>query len=122
MNKGGFASLLRLLADGWTDREYSLVASQFTEDVFYSDPKNYTFRDRESLLAFFEDDEGRSQSCRFHNWAFDEERQLGVAEYTYVGTYRYHGTVWIELRDDKIMSWREYQHISDKDWSEFWAR
>jgi hypothetical protein len=122
MNKGDFVSLLKLLADGWTDKEYGLVASQFTEDVFYSDPRNYTFRDRGSLLAFFEDDEGLPQSCTFHNSIFDEERQLGVAEFTYVGTYRYHGTAWIELRGDKIASWREYQHISDKEWDEFWQR
>ena len=122
MNKGDFVSLLKLLADGWTDKEYGLVASQFTEDVFYSDPRNYTFRDRGSLLAFFEDDDGLPQSCTFHNSVFDEERQLGVAEFTYVGTYRYHGTAWIELRGDKIASWREYQHISDKEWDEFWQR
>ena len=122
MNKSGFTSMLKLLADGWTDREYVLVANQFTEDVFYSDPRNYTFRDRDSLLAFFEDDDGLPQSCTFHNSVFDEERQLGVAEFTYVGTYRYLGTAWIELRGDKIASWREYQHISDKDWNEFWQQ
>lgn len=122
MNKGEFTSMLKLLADGWTDREYGLVANQFTEDVFYSDPRNYTFRDRDSLLAFFEDDDGLPQSCVFHDSIFDEARQLGVAEFTYVGTYRYHGTAWIKLRGDKIASWREYQHISDKEWDEFWQR
>ncbi|HKP69193.1 MAG TPA: nuclear transport factor 2 family protein [Pyrinomonadaceae bacterium] len=122
MDRIKFGAMLKLLADAWTDREYALVASQFAEDVFYSDPRNYTFRDRQSLLAFFSDDDGLPQSCTFHNWIFDEEQQLGVAELTYVGTYRYHGTVWIEVRNGQIVSWREYQHISDKDWDEFWQR
>lgn len=114
--------MLTLLADGWTHKEYAAVASQFADDVFYSDPNHYTFRDRVSLQAFFEDDEGRPQYCVFHNALFDEIRQLGVAEFTYQGTFRYHGTAWIELKDDKIASWREYQHISSKTWDEFWQR
>ena len=122
MDRIKFGAMLKLLADAWSDREYALVASQFAEEVFYSDPRNYTFRDRQSLLAFFSDDDGRPQSCTFHNWVFDEERQLGVAEFTYVGTYRYHGTVWIEVRSGQIVTWREYQHISDKDWDAFWQR
>ena len=122
MNNGEFASMLRLLADGWTDREYTLVASHFTDDVFYCDPRNYTFHDRASLLEFFKDDDGRPQSCEFHDSIFDEDRQIGVAEFTYVGTYTYHGTVWIQLDGDKIASWREYQHISDRSYSEFWQK
>ena len=120
MNRTEFRSLLTLLADGWTHSEYELVALQFAEDVFYSDPRNYTFRSREALLEFFKDDDGRAQSATFHNSLFDEDRQLGVAEFTYIGTFCYHGTVWIQLKDDKIESWREYQHISDKSWEEFW--
>ncbi len=122
MNQTEFRSLLTLLADGWKHKEYTLVASQFTEDVFYSDPNHYTFQDRESLLAFFEDDDGRQQFCEFHNSLFDEERQIGVAEFTYEGTFRYHGTAWIEIKENKIASWREYQHISKKTWEEFWQK
>ena len=122
MNLVEFRSLLTLLADGWEHKEYALVASQFAQDVFYSDPKHYTFRDRASLLEFFEDDDGRPQYCKFHNSMFDEERQLGVAEFTYEGTFRYHCTVWIEIKENKIASWREYQHLSTKTWEEFWQR
>ena len=122
MNQTEFRSLLTLLADGWTHREYESVASRFAEDVFYSDPNNYTFRDRESLLEFFENDDGRPQFCEFHNSSWDDERQLGVAEFTYVGTFCYHGTAWIEIKNGKIATWREYQHISNKSWEEFWKR
>ena len=122
MTSSDFDELLTALAKGWTNRDYTLVAACFANDVYYSDPKNYTIRDRTSLLEFFEDDDGNPQSCTFHNRVFDRARQFDVAEYTYEGTFRYHGTVWIELKDDKISSWREYQHRSEKDWNQFWKR
>lgn len=120
MTSREFDDLLRSLADGWTNRQYSSVAASFAEDVFYSDALNYSLRGRASLLNFFEDDDGASQHCEFRLSLFDEERQIGVAEYSYKGSFRYHGTVWIKLSNDKIVNWREYQHRSDKDWKEFW--
>ncbi len=120
MTRDEFEHLPTSLADDWTNGSYEQVAARFAEDVFYSDSQNYTFTDREELLAFFRDDKGQSQSCRFHNSAFDEMRQVGAAEYTYKGTFRYHGTAWIQLRADRIASWREYQHRSEQSWEEFW--
>lgn len=120
MTENEFNNLLANLATGWTNRDYAAVADHFADDLFYSDPQNYTLVDRTSLLEFFEDDDGQPQSCKVHGHLFDEDRQCGVAEYTYEGTFRYHGTVWIELKEDKIASWREYQHRSEKDWKEFW--
>ena len=122
MQKNEFGAMLERLCDGWTSREYESVAGHFADRVFYSDALNYTFRDVGSLLQFFQDDGGKPQSCKFHNWVFDEERQLGVAEFSYLGTYAYHGTVWIEITDDKIACWREYQHMSEKTRDEFWQQ
>lgn len=120
MNVKDFNSMLEQLAVGWTSLEYEEVAAHFADNLFYSDSLNYSFNNRQSLLEFFCDDEGKPQLCEFHNSVFDEERQIGVAEYTYEGTFRYHGTAWIEIQGDKIVSWREYQHRSDKDWTTFW--
>src|SRR5688572_23477441 len=106
MTSEDFDQLLSELENGWTNRDYTSVAGRFAEDVFYSDAQNYTIRDRGPLLAFFADDGGKPQFCVFHAHLFDETRQVGVAEYTYEGSFRYHGTVWIELRNDKIASWR----------------
>ena len=114
MTHAEFQQLLTSLSNGWANKRYGEVADHFAEDTFYSDPKNYTFTNRESLQRFFEDDSGCEQSCTFHNSVFDELQQLGAAEYTYVGTYRYHGTVWIKVSDGKIASWREYQHKSER--------
>lgn len=101
-------------------KEYESVAGHFADRVFYSDALNYTFRDCRSLLEFFRDDGGKPQFCEFHNWVFDEQQQLGVAEFSYRGSYGYYGTAWIEIADDKIACWREYQHRSEKSRDEFW--
>ena len=122
MQQSEFKALVDDLAEGWTNREYERVAEHFSGKVFYSDALHYSFRERDSLLRFFRDDDGKPQSCVFHDFVFDVERQVGVAEYSYSGTHQYHGTVWIELEGDKIKRWREYQHRSDRDWEEFWNR
>ncbi len=122
MKTDGFNTMLDRLADGWTERCYKSVADHFADNLFYSDSLNYTFRGNSSLLEFFEDDDGERQSCKFHNAIFDESRQLGCAEYTYKGSFIYHGSVWIRIVDDKIAEWREYQHRSEKTWEVFWKR
>lgn len=120
MDKDQFRKLLDSMALAWANCEYKSVADRFQDELFYSDPLSYSIFNKDDLLAFFIDDDGKPQSCIFHNAVFDEEHQLATAEYTYEGTNRYHGTVWIELKDDKIASWREYQHRSEKSWDEFW--
>ena len=122
MNPDDFRTMLTSMADGWTCRDYKAVADNFALDLFYSDSQHYSVSTRDSLLEFFNDDEGFPQKCVFHNAVFDESAQQGAAEYTYEGTHVYHGTVWITLENDKIVSWREYQYISDKDWEELWRK
>lgn len=117
-----FSVMLEKMAQDWVSRDYKAVVAKFADKLFYSDAINYTFPDNGSLLKFFEDDDGKPQSCKFHNAIFDESRQLGCAEYTYKGSFIYHGTVWIKLADDKIVEWREYQHRTDKAWEEFWKK
>ena len=114
--------MLDRMAADWTRKDYRAVADRFGDRLFYSDSLNYSFSTRADLFGFFEDDGGRPQSCRFHGIVYDERRGLGAAEYTYEGTFRYHGTVWVRIEEGKIVEWREYQHKSDLDWKEFWKR
>jgi hypothetical protein len=71
------------------------------------------------LRAFFENDEGYPQRTVWHTIVFDEEQQVGAAEYTYDGTHRYHGTALVRVKDGKVTNWREYQHIDPREWKEF---
>jgi hypothetical protein len=119
MTSQEFRQLLDRLAGGWARRDYAAVAREFCEEVRYGDPIRYSFGNRHDLQEFFENDEGHEQRTTWHTVIFDEAQQLGAAEYTYEGTYRYHGTVWIRLHNDCITHWREYQHINEKPWEEF---
>jgi len=122
MTQDDFRLMLEMMADGWTNREYKIVAECFAQNLFYSDSLNYAYTNKEELLKFFEDDDGMPQKCVFHRSVFDERGQIGAAEYTYSGTNQYHGTVWLKLVEDRIVDWREYQHISGQTWDEFWKR
>jgi hypothetical protein len=122
MTQDDFRLMLEMMADGWTNGECAMVAECFAQNLFYSDSLNYSFSSKDELLKFFEDDDGMPQKCVFHRSVFDERGQIGAAEYTYSGTNQYHGTVWLKLVEDRIVDWREYQHISERTWEDFWKR
>ena len=119
MTKTEFTEMLHALAAAWARRDYTVAADFFAEDVRYADPLRYEFASRSDLRAFYEHDEGFEQSTVWHNILFDETQQLGVAEYTYDGTWCYHGTVWIRMQDGLITHWREYQHADPREWDDF---
>jgi hypothetical protein len=104
------------MAEAWTNKDYDFVESVFAENVHYSDPLRYKNCNLNELSAFFRGSPTDNESCVIHNSVFEEEKQSGVAEYTYKGHHQYHGLVYIELVDDKIAVWREYQHIDGRPW------
>jgi hypothetical protein len=111
--------MLQTLARAWTSRDYEKVIGFFAPDIRYADPLHYSFSNSADLLRFFQDDGGYPQSTVWHNILFDEDRQIGAAEYSYRGTHLYHGAVLIKVQGDRITHWREYQHITDKEWEPF---
>lgn len=119
MTNNEFHQLLNTLAQAWVARDYATAAQCFAEDVRYADPQRYEFSNRADLRAFFENDEGLEQQSVWHNLVFDEAQQIGVAEYTYEGSWRYHGTVWVKVQNGLITHWREYQHTDPREWEDF---
>lgn len=116
MTNTDFRAILEALAAAWARRDHVAAAAFFAPDVRYSDPWRYAFAGREELHDFFADDEGREQSTVWHTVLFDEDQQVGAAEYTYEGTHRYHGTALVRVQDGKITHWREYQHVDPRSW------
>jgi hypothetical protein len=114
-----FREVLLKMADAWARRDYGAAVEAFAPDVDYTDPLRYSFGSRDELRKFFENDEGYTQSTRWHTIIFDESKQTGAAEYTYKGTHRYHGLVLIKIEEGRIKQWREYQHIDPREWEEF---
>ena len=122
MKNVDFHHMLNALAEAWKNRDYKKVISFFNDELFYSDGLNYRFSNKQDLLGFFENDDGNAQFCVFYNSIFDDKNQIGVGEYTYIGTNSFHGTVWIKIENNRIASWREYQHKTDLSWKEFWKK
>ena len=122
MTKDDFRRLLDELARAWHEKNYDLAVSFFAEKIAYGDPTRYAMNGKDELLKFFKDDDGYPQHTTWHNVLFDEVRQVGAAEYTYTGTYQYHGVVIIKVENGLITNWREYQHISDQDHRTFVGR
>jgi hypothetical protein len=119
MNKVEFKNLLHALSDAWQRKDYQTAADVFAGDIQYTDPLRYSFSGKAELRAFFDADEGYPQRTVWHTIIFDEEQQVGVAEYTFDGTHRYHGAVIIKVHGDLITHWREYQHIDPRQWQDF---
>jgi hypothetical protein len=119
MNKIEFTHLLYALSDAWERKDYAAAAEMFADDIQYADPLRYAHSGKAQLRAFFEADEGFEQRTVWRAMVFDEEQQMGFAEYTFEGTHRYHGAVIIKVMDEKISHWREYQHIDPRDWQDF---
>ena len=121
MTRGEFSAALDGLARAWQERDYERAASYFAEGVQYIDPLHYHHRSRSEVLRFFQDDQGQPQRTVWRTILFDEELQIGAAEYSYQGTYGYHGVTLIEVRDGQFARWREYQHTSELEWEALWA-
>lgn len=116
-----FANLVRDIFDACARRDYAWAIQHFAEDVNYADPTRYVNCNRAELLHFFEDDGGFEQCTVWHNVVFDEKRQIGAVEWTYDGTHRYHGASWVKAKNRQITHWREYQHVDDREWAEFFG-
>ena len=118
MTKTEFRKLLDTMAEAWIAGDARKAADCFAEGVRYGDPTRYGFTSREDLYKFYAAETNPERS-EWHHVLFDEEAQLGAAEYSYQGTKRYHGLVLIKVTDGQITHWREYQHVSLLDWKEF---
>ena len=122
MEGRAFRRLLATIADAWNEGDTATALACFTDDARYTEPPDTQhYEGREDLFTFFGGDDPPPVSMAWHTVVFDEELQMGAAEYTYSGTNTYHGVVVIRLRDGLVAHWREYQQRSDLDWDAFTA-
>jgi len=117
-----FENLIRTVAAGWNEGNAKKAADCYTEDAIYTEPPDrQVYVGQKALYEFFGGDLKPHPPMRMtlHHLAFDENSQIGFAEYTYQGNNRYHGIVVVKIRNGKISNWREYQYKSDLEWREF---
>ena len=122
MTRAALEAVLTRAAAGWAAGDAAAVGDCFAADVAYLDPIRYRFDRRTDLLPFFEPPPG-GHTVTWHDIVWDEDRAMGVVEYTYAGHHRYHGAAIVRLDDDgRIALWREWQHLEDdRDWSSMLA-
>jgi ketosteroid isomerase-like protein len=118
----GFRRLLRKVAEAWNEGDTASALACFAEDAKYTEPPDTQhYEGRQALHEFFGGEDPPPMRMVWHTVVFDEDRQLGAGEYTYIGTNTYHGVAVIRLRDELIANWREYQYRSDLGWEDFTA-
>jgi ketosteroid isomerase-like protein len=122
MDGGGFRTMLETIARAWNEGDTNTALACFTHDARYTEPPDSQhYEGRDQLYEFFGGADPPAMSMAWHTVLFDEDLQMGAAEYSFTGENTYHGVVVIRLRDDRISNWREYQHRSDLDWEAFTA-
>ena len=122
MDGKAFRRLLTTIADAWNEGDTATALTCFTDDARYTEPPDTQhYEGRDALFEFFGGDDPPPMSMAWHTIVFDEELQMGAAEYTYSGTNTYHGVAVIRLRDGLVANWREYQQRSDLEWEAFTA-
>jgi hypothetical protein len=117
-----FELLMNRLAAGWNEENARKAADCFTENAIYSEPPAKQFyRGREALFQFFGRKEGRKGAMKmsWHHLIFNEQKQIGAGEFTFVYGSKVHVVAIIKIERGKISNWREYWYESTLDWEKF---
>ena len=95
-----FRTLMQTIAEGWNDGNAQKSADCFDNDAVYIEPPNVQFyKGKIQLFEFFGGEKGFDipMKMKWHNLAFDEERQVGFGEYTFQMYNKYHGIVVVNF-------------------------
>jgi hypothetical protein len=119
-----FRELMERLARAWSTQDTELGLSCFTEDAVYTEPPDIQIYVGHDQLRPYFAALTPGTFMRFHAIAFDGSAQCGFGEYSF-GHERSptadHGVAVVEVRDDRIATWREYQRKGSSDFAEFLA-
>lgn len=124
MTAGEFRELLERLARAWSTQDTELGLSCFAGDAVYTEPPDIQlYVGHEQLRPYFAALTPGTY-LRFHTVAFDEAAQRGAGEYSF-GNERSatadHGVAIVEVDEERIRTWREYQQKGPASFDEFAA-
>ena len=112
LNAAAFREMMNGLADGWSKQNTDQALACFTEDAIYIEPPDIQFYKGHAQLRPYFAALKPGTFMQFHNLWFDEGRQIGAGEYSFGDvndSTADHGVVVVELRNGRIVFWREYQ-------------
>jgi ketosteroid isomerase-like protein len=116
-----FKELMEIIATGWNTKHAKMAVDCFTDDATYIEPPDKQFfKGREQLYEYFGGDEGFDMQLSWNHLFFDEEKQMGCGEYTFIFKGKiHHGVTIVELENGKIKLWREYDTVGSLSYKDF---
>jgi hypothetical protein len=89
VNGARFRELLATIATAWIEGDTATALACFTDDARYTEPPDTQhYEGRAALFEFFGGDDPPPMQMAWHTVLFDEDEQMGAAEYTYTGRTR----------------------------------
>jgi ketosteroid isomerase-like protein len=120
----GFRELMERLARAWSTQDTELGLSCFTEDALYTEPPDIQlYVGHEQLRPYFAA-LTPGTFLRLNAVMFDEAAQVGAAEYAFGdegSATADHGVAVVDVRDERIAFWREYQRKGPVAFADFFA-
>ncbi len=110
MNKSQFENLLQTVATGWNTKDARMAVECFSDNAIYLEPPDKQLvKGKDELYQYFGGESGADMKLTWHNLFFNQEKQSGVGEYTFeMNDVIHHGVAIVEIEDEKINFWREY--------------
>jgi hypothetical protein len=120
-----FRELLERLGRAWSTQDTELGLSCFTEQAVYMEPPDVQlYVGHDELRPYFAA-LTPGTFMRFHAIAFDETAGVGFGEYSFGSEGEEvadHGVAVVEVEDERVAFWREYQRKGPADHAGFLAR
>jgi len=121
MNEAKFKDLLLSLATAWNGADIEMALNCFTLDGIYMQPPGiHIFIGHDQLKIMFST-LIPGDNFVWHAIWFNPETQSGAGEFTFK-VNEAHGVAIIELKNEKIHLWREYQWHGCLSWERFISR
>ena len=122
MKTAEFTKLLQTVAHAWNNGNALTASECFSNDAVYIEPPDkQLFIGKDQLYKYFGGDNDQSNHMKmiWHNSMFNEETQTGAGEYTFEMDNQNHGVAVIEIKNEKIAVWREYQWSGSMSYDKF---
>jgi hypothetical protein len=118
MDEQKFKELLLHLATAWNEADIAMALACFTIDGIYMQPPGvHIFKGYDQLKVLFSTLRPEDNFL-WHSIWFDPKTQTGSGEFTFK-VHEAHGVAIIELNNEKIQLWREYQWHGCLPWDRF---
>lgn len=121
MNQQQYIALMQTVADGWNTKNAKQAVECFTDDAIYIEPPDKQFfKGKKELYEYFGGDTGFDMKLTWHHLFFNEDEQIGSGEYTFeMNETIHHGVAVIEIKNEKISLWREYDTVGKLSYDNF---